>query len=189
MKYQKHAMKIVSYVIKILKNALFVKNHFGNQILEKEYLVTHPCIKISKDDIKISNTDNQNHICECPFLRLFITNYRDNISGKDENQEFLLSFPHNILLRTGFCIIFFFVYKQALLNNNKEFLNNRNQFYLEDVTELIAKKTNLIEEVYDGYYHIMLKYFNSQEYKQEGPIKESFIKKIIETSYKIVIDT
>ena len=64
-------------------------------------MTTHSCIKISENNIEILYKDknaNKNilstmnfsgitkHKCECPFLRLFISNYRSNIKPLDVNE-------------------------------------------------------------------------------------------------------
>ena len=132
----------------------FMKNHLEGQKLEDDYLTTHKCIQVSQNDINIFNADGQNHICGCPFLRLLMSNWREEIKSKDnENEEFLLSFPHNLPLKRSFCIIFFFLFKINLLNNNGDILFNRNQFYAEDFTQLIATKSKLIEETYEVFYN------------------------------------
>ena len=116
-----------------------------------EYYTTHRCLKITGNDIKLSYENKQSHICECPFFRLFMSNYRDNIkSNANENEEFLLSFAHNLPLRTSYCVIF-----------------NRHQFYLEDITHLIAEKTHLIEESFDILYDYFFKVFKSPKTKND----------------------
>ena len=167
-----------------------LKNHLENKKLDDEYMTIHRCVKISQNDIKLLYKDRQRHICVCPFIRLFITNYRNNIEHENKNEEFLLSFSHNLLLRSTFCIVFFLVYKQVMLNNNENFIIDRNQFYLEDTTELVAKKTNLIEEIYDSFYQNFLKYFKSPNIKnQNGGINEDIINKLYYPSIHIHTDT
>ena len=157
----------------------FLNNHLENQKLEDEYMTSHRCLKISDDNIQLFYSDNIKHICICPFFRLFITNYRDGLVNKNENNEFLLSFAHNLPLRSSLCIIYFATYKQMLLNNNEDFIINRNQFYLEDTTYFIVKKSNLIEESYEILYQYLLKYFNSPKIKtNSGGINDAIIKKI-----------
>ena len=168
----------------------FLKNHLENQKLEDEYMTTHQCIKIAQNDIQLFYKDKQKHICVCPFARLFITNYRDNVECQFENQEFLLSFSHNLLLRTAFCILIFLTYRQLLLNNNEKFLGNRTHFYIEDALELIAKKTELIEGIYDSCYQIILQYFKSPKIKDEfGIINDSIMEKITSIIFFIYVDT
>ena len=118
-------------MLHLLANYL-LKNNLKNQKIEENYYITnHICINITEDDINIINSDGKNHICNCPFLRLLISNWREEIKSIDnENEEFLLSFPHNYPLRNAFCILYFFLNRQALLNNNADIIYNRHQFFL-----------------------------------------------------------
>jgi hypothetical protein len=84
----------------------FLKNHLEKQKLNEEYKTTHNCVKLSENDIEFLNAQEP-HICICPFIRLFLSNYRDNIRSNN-NQKFLLSFVHNYLLRSAFYKIYFF---------------------------------------------------------------------------------
>ena len=121
-----------------------LKNHFENQKIEDIYKTNHRCLQITDNDIKLMFQDGKEHICVCPFLRLFISNYRDDIECIDKNQILLLSFPHNLRLRTSFMITFFAIYRQIFLNANEKFLINRTQFYTEYSTLFLAQKSNLI---------------------------------------------
>ena len=168
----------------------FLKNHFKNQKLEDIYKTTHRCLKITNNDIKLMNSYKEEHICICPFVRLFIVNYRDGMPCKDENHEFLYSFSHNLHLRNYFMISFFATYKQSLKNANEDFLINRNQFYLEDTTAFIAEKTHLIEESYDLVYQYFSKYFKSPELKYDsGAINENLIEKLSYVVFHLKTDT
>ena len=151
-------------MLHLLANFL-LKNHLENKTIEDEFMTTHRCLKITDNEIQLFYADKQKHICICPFLRLFLTNYRDNINCKNENEEFILSFVRNLSLRSAFCIIYFASYDQIMLNANEEFLFNKNQYFLEDAIEFIAKKSNLIEESYDFFYEYLLKYFKSNKIK------------------------
>ena len=131
--------------------------------IQKEYFTTHRCIKITKNDIQLLYTNKEEHNCVCPFFRLLLTNYRNNIDSYGiNNKEFFLSFSHNLPLRTAFCILYFSQYKQIILNDNEMLLQNRHQFFNEDATELMAKKTHLLEEQYDILYQLILKNLNSK---------------------------
>ena len=44
----------------------FLKNHLNNQQLDDEYLTTHRCLTITKDEIKIFDKNEEKHICVCP---------------------------------------------------------------------------------------------------------------------------
>ena len=169
----------------------FLKNHLENQKLEEEYMTVHSCIKITETDIKILNTDTKKHTCKCPFFRLFISNYREEINSiKNENEEFLISFSHNLPLRNAFCIIFFFIYKQIVLNNNEDIINNRNQFFCEDVTELIGKKTNLIEESYKFLYENLCNNFKSSKLiTNSGVLNKELVEKVTLPVKIVLVDT
>ena len=154
----------------------FLKNNLSENIEikkdeQEQFYTTHSCIKISNDNIEILYKDqnaNKNifssmnfsgltkHKCECPFLRLFISNYRNNIKSLDveqtEDEKLFLSFTQNLFLRKRMSIIFFFLYKEVILNNSDNLRYVRNQFFIEDSLILIAKKSNLIEEMFDFLY-------------------------------------
>ena len=167
----------------------FLKNHLGNQPLDDYYLTTHRCVIISENDIKHFYENKQKYTCKCPFFRLFISNYRDDIKSREnENQELLLSFANNLRLRMSFCIIFFSIYKQVFQNKNEDIISNRNQFFLEDVTYLIAQKSHLIEESYEIFYQNFLKYINSPKIKNEsGSLNEIEVEKIYNNVLNIFI--
>ena len=171
-------------MLHLLANYL-LKNHLENQKIEDDYYITnHRCINITEDDINIINIDGQNHICKCPFLRLLISNWREEIKSKEnENQEFLLSFPHNLPLKNSFCILSYFLNKQILLNNNEDILNNRYQFFCEDTTELIGKKTFLIEETYEIFYENLKNVMKSSKLRDESG---SFIKEKEENIRRLI---
>ena len=158
----------------------FLNNHFDIPKIEDKYKTKHRCLKIIEGDIKIFYNENSNHACKCPFFRLFMSNYRDDIrSIQNENEEFLLSFSHNLSLRSAYCIIFFAIYKQVLLNNNEDIINNRNQYFLEDVTYLIGQKTKLIEESYDILYkYILNKIKSSKLVTDSGTFNSDLIDKL-----------
>ena len=150
-----------------IKNNLYINSKTEKE--NEEFLTTHKCYKIEKDNIKILYENGENHKCECPFIRLFMTNYREEIKSKEnENEEFLLSFPHNLPLKNAFCISFFFLYNKMLLNNNIDILYNRNQFFDEDITVLLATKTSLIEETYEIFYDYCKEVITSPKYKDKG---------------------
>jgi len=177
----------------------FLKNNLTNKDNDEQSKTTHSCIKIEKDNIEIlykEDKDNENiflgfnftgqkkHKCECPFLRLLFSNWRDNIKSYNENdrqnEKFLLSFSHNLFLRSASAVIIFFLYKDIVFNNcNEDIIYTRNQFFMEDVIELIAKKTNIIEETYELLYIYMKEIINSQKSKN---FYNSFEPKVFENA-------
>ena len=169
----------------------FLKNNLENLKLENEYLTQHSCIEINKEDIKIFFNSNEkiNHNCKCPFLRLFLSNYRDNIKLEDqEDEQFFFSFSHNLPLRKAYGIIYFFLYEQNIYNNNRLILVNRSQFYLEDVMELIAKKTNIFENVANVLYKYISKIIKKIDFQKLYGRNNSLFLKIGESLYNISID-
>ena len=172
----------------------FVKNNlYINSTTEKEdeeFLTKHKCYKIENDDIKILFTNGESHKCICPFMRLFLLNYRDEIKSKD-NEEFILSFPRNLPLKSSFCISFYFLYNQILYNNNiEDILNNRNQFSTEDTIELLATKTNLIEDTYNIFYEYLKDVLQSSKYRDnEGNINSSKLKHLLCRTQILEVDT
>ena len=190
-----HFLRLISQknlaMLHLLANYL-LKNNLKN--LKKEddyYIINHRCINITEDDIKIIHEDEQKHICNCPFLRLLISNWREEIKSKEnENEEFLLSFPHNYPLRNAFCILYFFLNKQVFLNHNIDIIHNRHQFFLEDTTELIGKKTFLIEETYEIFYENLKEYMKSPKLRDEnGSFDEEKTKNIKYITQNIENDT
>ena len=104
----------------------FLKNHLNNNNIESkdldEYKINHPCIKISQNNIEvlykkeddnkkmeIEDDNNNKHICECPFLRLLLLNWRDDVKSDKNINEFLLSFARNLPLKRAFCVLFFLI--------------------------------------------------------------------------------
>lgn len=172
-----------------LKNNLYINSSSEKE--NEEFYTTHRCYIVEKEEIKIFNNINEKHKCECPFMRLFMTNYREEIKSKDnENEEFLLSFPHNLPLKHCFCVSYFFLNEQILLNHNTDLIFNRNQFYTEDTIELMAKKTNLIEDTYEIFYNYLKNIFNSDKYKEnEGKIETSKLKSLIFGIEALEVDT
>ena len=111
----------------------FLNNNLKSTKLGDEYMTDHRCIELNQQDIKIyyDTVKKENHFCKCPFLRLFLTNYRDDVKldSKEEEQEFFFSFAHNLTLRTAFCIIYYFLYNQNLYNNNSNLRYSSTQLY------------------------------------------------------------
>ena len=81
----------------------FLKNNLESLKLGDEYKTDHRCIEINQQDIKIyyDTVKKENHFCKCPFLRLFMANYRDNVKldSQEDEREFLFSFTNNLIIR------------------------------------------------------------------------------------------
>ena len=151
----------------------FLKNYFCSKKIDKEYKTDHSCIEINSNDIKLFydlEEDNEIHVCKCPFLRLFMSNYRDNVklNSTEDEQQFIFSFVHNIELRKSFCIIYFFIYNQILYNFNKELIVARTQFFLKDSLNLIIQKTNFLESSLKAIYKCFIKFINKLQNKDIG---------------------
>ena len=147
----------------------FLKNHFPENIDEK-YKTNHSCIKIENKNIQIlyeDTNENKNndifslldfnakdkHICKCSFLRLAVSNWRNEVLSNEENQneKLITSFTHNSFLKETFATLYFFLYKSIILNNNNDILNLECQYISEEnILLLIGKQTNLIE---NSFYH------------------------------------
>ena len=178
-----------------------LKNHFMNEQSDTKYKISHACVKMEINNIKILfknknenkdifscfNFDEKNqHKCECPFIRLLFSNWRDNIicnkNGR-QNRKLLLSFSHNLFLRSSLSMLFIFLYKELLINNNEDVLYIRNQYSFEESMSIIAKNTTLIEDTYDFLYYYLKNIINSNKSKDHyGAFKKKVIK---ERLYKI----
>ena len=160
----------------------FLKNNFESIKLEEQYMTEHSCIEINQQDIKLyyDTVNKEKHLCKCPFLRLFLDNYRDEVKldSKDDEREFLFSFAHNLSLRNTFCVLYFFLLNQNLYNYNENLLYCRTQFYLEDGIELMAKKSNLIENSMDVMYKYILKKLKRKEGKEQNVLEDNMIQKM-----------
>ena len=167
----------------------FLKCNFGSLNIENEFMTNHQCIELNQNDIKIlSESDKkESHICKCPFLRLFFSNYRDNVKldSKEDEQQFIFSFVHNLKLRSIYSIMGFFLYKTILYNNNENLKYCRTQFYLDDSLEFMARKTPYLEDSVNELYNylkIIMKRNASRDnylFKNEESIKK-LLKYIIE---------
>ena len=174
----------LNFIREITKNNLgmlhliatyFLSNHLTVlNYLEEQYKTTHTCINFNNKEIRILRKDsriNENdmdidsigeHVCQCPFFRLVISNWRDSIKSKEnENEELLLSFVHNLNLRCSFVILYYFMYEDVLLNANDDILYNRNQYFIEDTTALIGSQTNLFEESFEIFYKNFSRVFSN----------------------------
>ena len=167
-----------------------LKNHLENQQIEDNYLTTHRCINIIKDNINIMFEDGTRHVCRCPFLRLLLSNWREEIKSKEnENEEFILLFTNNLFLRKFFCIIIFFIYKNICLNNNEDILYNKYEFFMDDNIELIGKKSVLIEENYEFLYEYFKNHIKSPKLKDKnGYLREKEVKKVEHIVFYFVYD-
>lgn len=158
-------MKLIDFLMSIsehnfgmfnLISMYFLNNHLETKNKEDKFKTLHSCINIDENDIIIYNNEKKDdiyHNCKCPFLRLLLSNWREEIISKENTYEqFIYSFVYNLPLKKAFCIIFYFIYRQNILNGNRDIMNNINQFLFEDALKILAEKTTLIENTYDIFY-------------------------------------
>ena len=88
---------------------------------------------------------------------LFFTNYRDDVklNSKEDERQFIFSLVHNLELRYMYSIVYYFVYKKILYNNNENLIDCRNQFYLADSLEFIFIKTKFFEDSVNEVYNYL----------------------------------
>ena len=164
-----------------------LKNHFlSENDLDEKYKTNHSCIKLENKNIRIlyENKNNNNnmfslydenskdiHICNCSFLRLLLSNWRDKIKSTEEenqNEKLLLSFAHNIFLKEEYSLLYFFIFKEIILNNNEDIISERNQFFSEDTILLIGNQTNIIENAYNIFYNYSKEVLNTKIVKDKN---------------------
>ena len=194
----------LNFIYKITKTNLgmfhlvsiyLLKNHFKNEVIDENFKTSHSCILIEDNDIKILYKDKienedilsyfsinriNKHKCECPFIRLLFSNWRDIVKPyeiENQNVELLLSFSHNFFLRRTLSILLLFILKELLINNNKDILYIRSQYALNEAIGLLVNKTDIIEDNYDFLYNYIKKHMNLAKYKNiYGAIKNNIIK-------------
>ena len=150
-----------------------MKNFCQEDNLDDKYLTKHTCINLENNDIqikyknsaqeKVNRINGERHKCECPFIRLLISNWRDNIQPfKDSKQniKFLQSLTQNSELKNVIGIIYLFLYNEISLNNNANIISLFNKLYIDDKLDLIVKKTKIFEEHYEFLYHYFYKFKN-----------------------------
>ena len=186
-----------------------LKNNLPAENADEQSLTTHSCINLEKDSINIlypiknenenffsslSFTGQNRHSCQCPFLRLFLSNWRDNVKpfGKDEtqNEKLLMSFSHNLPLRGACAIMCFFLNKEIIFNYNEDdVIRTRNQYFIEDILALIAKKTNLYERIYEFLYFYLKKVLTSKKSKDLfGGFKQKVLEKVMDKTLLYMYD-
>ena len=162
-----------------------LKNHFQSENLDVKFKTDHTCIKLENKNIKIlyENKDKNNnlfslndenskdnHICKCSFLRLLLSNWRDKIKTTEENQneKLLLSFAHNIYLKEEYTLLYFFIFKEIILNKNEDIISERNQFFSENNFLLISNQTNIFENAYNIFYIYSKEVLNNKIVKDKN---------------------
>ena len=154
-----------------------IKNHLASDNnIDEKFKTSHSCIILENKNIQIKyRNENYNkdifsfkeenpkdkHICECSFLRLLLTNWRDILQSKEEvmNKQLFFSFFHNCFLREIYSLLYFFIFKEILLNYNKDIISQRIQFSSEDNILLIGNQTDILENtfnIFDEYLKELL---------------------------------
>ena len=181
-----------------LISTYILKNNFKfDEILDETFKTKHTCIKFEKNNIQIlyenkninegmfilkEENEVENHKCECSFLRLLLTNWRDTIKSKEENQneKLIFSFFHNIFFKEVYSILYFFNFKEIIFNYNKDIISKRIQYFSQDNILLIGNQTNLIENIYDIFYKYLKELLNLPISKdKEGGFNSEIIEKIL----------
>ena len=177
-----------------------VSKYFLNNYLsknpEEKFKVCHTCIKLENKKIEViknkeeeSESDSK-HECKCPFLRLLLSNWRDKVKPKKENQnrKLLLFFTHNIFFKEYFSLFYFFIFKEMLFNGNEDLMHERSAFLSENDLYLIGTQTDIIENAYSSFYEYLKEIFNKPIFKEaNGALNSNITKKIMEY-FKIIND-
>ena len=152
-------------ILYLISNYL-LKNYFSLQKIEEKDMTSHSCIKIENKTIEIiyedknSNKDifslnysnsQEKHVCQCPFLRLLLSNWRGDIV-REENDNLLFSLTHNIFIKQYFTILYYFLYKDILFNNNVHIFSSRTKYITEESVQNLDKQSNFIENSYQIFY-------------------------------------
>ena len=173
-----------------------LKNHFSSENIEEKHKTTHECIKVVNKKIEILyksknknnnffslNIENEKHKCECPFLRLFLINWRNKVKPHEDmeghNNEFLTSFGKNLMFKENFVAINYFLLKELMLNDNEEVLSARSNFFSEDNIKLVSAPINLLEEGYHFLYEYIKEIFIKIENEKENVLLQYMISLVL----------
>ena len=173
-----------------------VSKYFLNNYLSKNseeiFKVCHTCAKLENKKIEIikeQESDNK-HDCKCPFLRLILSNWRNEVipENNNQNRKLLLLFTHNIFFRENFSLFYYFNFKEILFNENEDIMHERLSFLSEDNIYLIGTQTDMIENAYTNFYEYLKEILNSSNIKDSnGGFNSDITKKIMEY-FKIIND-
>ena len=168
-------------MVYLISNYL-LKNHFSSKNIEEKYMTAHSCIKIENQNIQIlyENKNQKNdifslnysnsqekHVCQCPFLRLLLSNWRNDIV-KEENDNLFFSLTHNLFLKNNFTILYYFIYKDILFNSNIHVISSRSKYINEESIQFLDKQSNLIENAYRIFYDYFKGLINNPIAKSEN---------------------
>ena len=176
-----------------LVSKCFLKNYLGKSSEEK-FKVCHTCVKLVNKKIEIIKENEKEseskYDCKCPFLRLILSNWRDKVKPKKDNQnrKLLLLFTQNIFFKESFSLFYFFIFKEILFNANEDIMHERSAFLSENDLYLIGEQTDIIENAYTSFYEYLKEILNKPIIKeQNGALNLNVTKKIMEY-FKIIND-
>ena len=183
-----------------------LKNYLSENSEEK-YQTDHICIKLEnkkieimkeKEDEKEKNGSlqekscNKKHNCKCSFLRLLLSNWRNNIKlekeKENQNKKLLLLFSNNIFIKESFTLLYFFIFKEILLNQNEDLIHERFAFFSGDILYLIGSQTDIIEKAYIHFYDYFSEIFQSPHAKDSKGGFSSLVTKGIMEKFRIIKD-
>ena len=169
----------------------FLLKNFLSENTEEKYKTSHTCAKLENKKIEIlkdKESENNKHNCKCSFLRLLLTNWREKVDSKKENQnkKLLLLFTHNILIKESFSLFYFFNFEEIIFNNNDDIMDERLAFLSEDNIFLIGSQTDIIESAYNKFYDYLKEILNTPEAKSPTGESNSKITKRILEYFKII---
>jgi len=170
-----------------LVSKCFLKNYLGKNSEEK-FKTCHTCAKLENKKIEIikeneKESDNDKKDCKCPFLRLMLSNWRNEVISEKENQnrKLLLLFTHNIFIKEYFSLFYFFIFKEILFNENEDLMHERSAFLSENNIYLIGTQTDIIEKAYTNFYEYLKEILNNPNIKDSnGGLDSDITKKIME---------
>ena len=185
----------------------YMLKNFLSENPEEKFQTNHICIKFDnqkieilkeKEDKKDNNISLQdkviknNHNCKCSFLRLLLSNWRNNVKPKkgkeNQNKKLLLLFSNNIFLKESFTLFYFFIFKEILLNNNEDLIHERFSLISDDILFLIGNQTDIIEQAYTNFYDYLKEILNNPHSKDSKGGYGTLATKRILDKFKIIND-
>ena len=181
----------------------YILKNFLSENKEEKYLTNHICVKLENKKIEIikekevekdknislcENSSNNKHNCKCSFLRLLLSNWRNNIKLDNQNKKLLLLFSNNTFIKDSFNLLYFFIFKEILLNNNEDLINERFAFFSDDILYLIGSQTNIIEQAYIQFYDYFKKIFQSPYSKDSKGGFHNLVGKGMTDKFKVILD-
>ena len=185
----------------------YMLKNFLSENSEEKFQTNHKCIRLEnkkiefvkeKKDEKDKNISleddavNKKHNCKCSFLRLLLSNWRNNVKPQkkmeNQNKKLLLLFSNNIFLRESFTLFYFFIFNEILLNNNEDLIQERFSLISEDILYLIGNQTDIIEQAYINFYDYFKEILNNPHSKDSKGGFGTLATKRIMDKFKIIND-